>query len=140
MLHIQDEAWSELLFLSNTKTFFDCYQGFQRMSILFKQWEINYKIGLSWLQLGWHILDKCSIVCVNVFLYQKWNGWSLIKCGELKCSGVLWSTAMCSEVCATSHTVDYLSSIFLHSWSHDQPIFYLISHCLNKMDILWNPW
>ena len=63
MLHIQDEAGSELLFLSNTKTFFDCYQGFQRISILFKQLEIKYKICYSLLQLGRHILDKCSTVC-----------------------------------------------------------------------------
>ena len=39
---------------------------------------------------------------------------------------------------ATSHTVEHLSSICLHSWSHDKPIFYLIYHCLNKIDIAWN--
>ena len=41
---------------------------------------------------------------------------------------------------ATSHTVEHLSSICLSSWSHDQPILYLISHCLNKIYIAWNPW
>ena len=41
---------------------------------------------------------------------------------------------------ATSHTVEHLSSICLRSWSHDQPILYLIYHCLNKIDIAWNPW
>ena len=39
---------------------------------------------------------------------------------------------------ATSHTVEHLSSIYLHSWSHDKPIFYLIYHYLNKIDIAWN--
>ena len=40
---------------------------------------------------------------------------------------------------ATSHTADNLSSICLHSVSHDQPIFYLISHCLNKKAVLGTP-
>ena len=33
---------------------------------------------------------------------------------------------------ATSHTAEHLPSICLHSWSHDKPSLYLISHCLNK--------
>ena len=33
---------------------------------------------------------------------------------------------------ATSHTAEHLASICLHSWSHDKPIFYFISHFLNK--------
>ena len=41
---------------------------------------------------------------------------------------------------ATSHTVEHLSSICLHSWSHDKPILYLIYHCLTKIDIAWNLW
>ena len=40
---------------------------------------------------------------------------------------------------ATSHTVEHLSSICLHRWSHDKPILYLIYHCLNKIDIAWAP-
>ena len=31
----------------------------------------------------------------------------------------------------TSHTVEHSSSICLHSWSHDNPILYLINHCFN---------
>ena len=38
---------------------------------------------------------------------------------------------------ATSHTVEYLSSICLHSWRHDKSILYLIYHCLkNKRHFL----
>ena len=33
---------------------------------------------------------------------------------------------------ATLHTVEHLSSICLHSWSHDKPILYLISDCLKN--------
>ena len=40
---------------------------------------------------------------------------------------------------ATSYTVKHLSSTCLHNKSHDQPIMYLISHCLNKIDMVWNP-
>ena len=40
---------------------------------------------------------------------------------------------------ATSHTVEHLSSIFLHSWTHEKPFFYLISHCINEVDIALNP-
>ena len=29
----------------------------------FKQWEMKYIIGLSWLLLFIHVLDKCSTVC-----------------------------------------------------------------------------
>ena len=32
----------------------------------------------------------------------------------------------------TSQIAEHLSSICLHSWSHDKSILYLISHCLNK--------
>ena len=39
----------------------------------------------------------------------------------------------------TSHTLQHLSSICLQSRSHDKPILYFISHCLNKIDIAWNP-
>ena len=65
MLQIHDEAWSELVFFffRYKKTFFEDHQGFQEIEILFKQWEINYKIGLSWLQPHRHVLDKCSTVC-----------------------------------------------------------------------------
>ena len=41
---------------------------------------------------------------------------------------------------ATSHTVEHLSSICLHSWSCDKPILYLIYHCLNKIYIACNLW
>ena len=41
---------------------------------------------------------------------------------------------------ANSHTVEQLSSICLHNRSHDKLILYFISHCLNKKDIVWNPW
>ena len=40
----------------------------------------------------------------------------------------------------TSHTVEHLSSICLHNRSHDKPIVYFISHCMNKIYIVWNPW
>ena len=33
---------------------------------------------------------------------------------------------------ATSHTVEHLSGMCMHSRSHDNPILYLIYHCLNK--------
>ena len=35
----------------------------------------------------------------------------------------------------TSHTIEHLSSIYLHSWRHDKLNLYLIYHCLNKTDI-----
>ena len=35
----------------------------------------------------------------------------------------------------TSHTVEHLSSIYLHSWSHDKTIMFLIYHCLKKSRI-----
>ena len=38
---------------------------------------------------------------------------------------------------ATSHTVEYFSNMSIHSWCHDKPIFYLISHCFNKIYIDW---
>ena len=41
---------------------------------------------------------------------------------------------------ATSHTVEHLSSMFLHSWSYDKPILYLIYYCLNKNTHCLNPW
>ena len=41
---------------------------------------------------------------------------------------------------ATSHTIEHLSSTRLHNWSHDKPILYFISHCLNQIDIVWNPY
>ena len=40
---------------------------------------------------------------------------------------------------ATSHTVEHLSSIRSHGWSHVKQILYLIANCLNKIDIAWNP-
>ena len=40
---------------------------------------------------------------------------------------------------ATSHTVEHLSSICLHNRNYDKLILYFLSHCLNKIDIVWNP-
>ena len=40
---------------------------------------------------------------------------------------------------ATSHTVERLSSTCLHNRSYEKPILYFISHCLNKIDMVWNP-
>ena len=39
----------------------------------------------------------------------------------------------------TSHTAEHLSSIWLYSWSQDNPILYLITHCSNKKALLGNP-
>ena len=37
---------------------------------------------------------------------------------------------------ATSHIVEHLSSICIHSWSHDKLNLYFSFHCLNKIDML----
>ena len=37
---------------------------------------------------------------------------------------------------ATSHTVEHLSSVCQHSWSHDKTILYLIDHCFKKYTVL----
>ena len=40
----------------------------------------------------------------------------------------------------TSHTVEHLWSICLHSWSHDKPNLYFIYYCFNKIEIAWYLW
>ena len=41
---------------------------------------------------------------------------------------------------ATALTAEHLSGICLHSWSQEKSILFLVSHCLNKIDIAWTPW
>ena len=40
---------------------------------------------------------------------------------------------------ATSHTLEHLLGTCLHNRGHEKHIWYFIWHCLNKIDMVWNP-
>ena len=106
----------------------------------FKKKHISLGMGM---QRGTHwimVVSRCMVECLTFYAFKKILyiqgsiAWSLenVWVPYFWIMSPVMPASWGVNQLATSHTVEQISRICLHSWSHDKPIFYLISHCLNK--------